>query len=116
MNASPIDQSRLARLERIGGRALVIELIGTFTTAAPARRAALERALAGKDLGALAEAAHSIVAGAGQLGAMALMEEARRVEEAARTGDGTAALGATPALLSTFDTALAAFGRITEAR
>jgi len=116
MNAPSIDHSRLARLERIGGPALVSEMIATFAAAAPARRTALQQALAARDLAALAEAAHAIVAGAGQLGAMTLMEEARRVEESARTGDGAAALGATPALLSSFDTALAELGRIREPR
>jgi HPt (histidine-containing phosphotransfer) domain-containing protein len=116
MSDPTLDHSRLARLERLGGRTLVIEMIDTFTAAAPARRTALQKALAGNDLTALADAAHAIVAGAGQLGAMALMDEARRVEESARTGDGAAALGATPTLLSSFDTALAALDQAKETR
>jgi len=116
MSDPTLDPTRLARLERLGGRTLVIELIETFAAAAPARRGALRKALAETDLTALADAAHAIVAGAGQLGAMALMDEARRVEESARTGDAPAALGATPALLTCFDTALAALGQAKEAR
>ena len=111
-----LDHSRLARLERLGGRTLVNEMIDTFAAAATVRRAALQQALAAKDLTALADAAHAIVAGAGQLGAAILMADARRVEEAARSGDAAAALGATPALLASFDTALTALGQAREAR
>jgi HPt (histidine-containing phosphotransfer) domain-containing protein len=115
MTDAILDRSRLTRLERLGGRELVIEMIDTFAAAAPARRAALERTLSTGDLGALADAAHTIVAGAGQLGAIALSAEARAVEEAARLGDATAALGGTPALLVSYDAALAALAQAREA-
>ena len=116
MNDPILDPSRLARLERLGGRALVDEMIDTFAAAATARRAALQEALAAGDLAALADAAHAIVAGAGQLGAGTLMADARRVEESARQGDAATALGATPALLASFATALTALGQAREAR
>ena len=111
-----LDPSRLVRLERLGGRTLVDEMIDTFSAAATLRRAALQHALAGGDLAALADAAHSIVAGAGQLGATTLMADARRVEESARQGDAATALGATPALLASFDAALTALGQAREGR
>ncbi len=116
MSDPVLDPSRLARLERLGGRALVDEMIDTFAAAAAARRAALQHALAAGDLAALADAAHAIVAGAGQLGAGPLRADARRVEESARQGDATPALGATPALLASFDAALAALGQAREGR
>ena len=116
MNDPVLDPSRLARLERLGGRALVDEMIDTFAAAAALRRTALQHALAAGDLAALADAAHSIVAGAGQLGAGTLMADARRVEESARQGDAATALGATPALLSSFDAALTALGQAREGR
>ena len=116
MSDPPLDPSRIARLERLGGRALVVEMIDTFAAAATLRRAALQHALTSGDLVALSQGAHAIVAGAGQLGATALMIEARRVEESVRLGDGAAALGATPALLATFDEALSALRRVREER
>ena len=111
-----LDHSRLARLERLGGRTLVNEMIDTFAAAGTIRRAALQHALAAEDLTALADAAHTIVAGAGQLGAATLMADARRVEESARSGDAAAALGATPALLSSFEMALTALAQAREVR
>jgi len=111
-----LDPSRLDRLERLGGRALVTEMIDTFVAAATARRAALQQALATGDLVELANGAHTIVAGAGQLGATTLSTEARAVEEAARLGDTATALGGTPALLASYDAALAALAQAREAR
>ena len=116
MNDPVLDLSRLTRLEQLGGRDLVTTMIETFTTAATARRATLQQALSTGDLVALADAAHTIVAGAGQLGAATLAAAARAVEEAARNGDSTTALGRTPALLVSYDTALAALRQTQEAR
>jgi HPt (histidine-containing phosphotransfer) domain-containing protein len=116
MNDPVLDLSRLTRLERLGGRELVTTMIETFATAAAVRRTALQQALGTGDLVALADAAHTIVAGAGQLGATTLAADARAVEEAARSGDSTAALGRTPALLASYDTALAALRQAQEAR
>ena len=113
MPDTPLDPTKLARLHRIGGRDLVLQLIDSFMGESAARRDTLVRAHAGGDLTALANAAHTVVAGAGQLGAMTLATEAREVEEAARRGDEAAAQDRTPALLATFDTALAA---LTQAR
>jgi len=116
MNDPVLDPARLARLERLGGRELVNAMIDTFADAATARRAALQQAQATGDLVALADAAHAIVAGAGQLGATTLATDARLVEEAARVGDPAAALGRTPALIASYDIALAALRQNREAR
>jgi HPt (histidine-containing phosphotransfer) domain-containing protein len=113
MPDAPLDPTKLERLHRIGGSDLVRQLLDSFLQEGRARREALARAHAGGDLGTLADAAHTVVAGAGQLGAMQLAAEAREVEQAARRGDAAAARTLTPALLTTFDSALAA---LTQAR
>ena len=111
-----LDPSRLERLKHLGGIELLIQLIDTFAGEAPARRAALQQAHATGDLAALADSAHTLVAGAGQLGAVALAARARYVEEAARRGDATGALQEAPVLISAFDAALAALTQAREAR
>jgi HPt (histidine-containing phosphotransfer) domain-containing protein len=109
-----LDPARLAKLERLGGRELVTQLIDSFTDTGPARRAALARAAAVGDLSGLADAAHILVAGAGQLGAAALSAEARATEEAARRGDHGAATALAPGLLTSLDAALVALIRARE--
>ena len=103
-----LDPSRLAKLERLGGRDLVSQLIDSFMTQAPGRRNLLAAAAGRGDLSALAEVAHLLVAGAGQLGAAALSQQARATEEAARRGDRAEVEALTPDLLATFDASLAA--------
>lgn len=106
-----LDPARLAKLERLGGRTLVTQLIDSFAAEAPARRDALSRAAAAGDLAALGATAHLLVAGAGQLGAAALSAEARTAEEAARRGERAEALALAPGLLATLDAALAALAQ-----
>ncbi|HVX87810.1 MAG TPA: Hpt domain-containing protein [Gemmatimonadales bacterium] len=109
-----LDPARLAKLERLGGRDLVAQLIDSFTTQGPERRNVLSQAASGGDLDALAEVAHLLVAGAGQLGAASLSEQARAAEEAARRGDRTAVQALAPRLISTFDASLAALAAARE--
>ena len=111
-----LDPARFTQLRRIGGQDLITQLIDTFAAEAPARRAALAQAHATGDLTALADAAHILVAGGGQLGAVALAAEARAVEEAARGGNASGALARAPTLLTTFDAALAALAQAREAQ
>ena len=103
-----LDPARLAKLERLGGRDLVSQLIDSFTSQGPDRRSILAQAAAGGDLTALADVAHLLVAGAGQLGAASLSQLARAAEEAARRGDRAEVEALTPTLLATFDASLAA--------
>ena len=114
MTDPALDPALVARLVRIGGRDLLVQLIDTFTADAPGRRAALTTALAERDLRALASAAHSIVAGAGQLGATRLSAEARELEEAALRGDAADAAARLPPLLDRFTTVLAALAAARE--
>lgn len=110
-----LDPARLAKLERIGGRDLVSQLIDSFAAEGPGRRSALAQAAGSEDLAGLAEVAHLLVAGAGQLGAAALSQQARAAEEAARSGDRAAVKSLAPALLTTFDATLAALAQAREA-
>lgn len=109
-----LDPARLAKLERLGGRDLVTQLIDSFLTQGPDRRAVLAAGSADGDLTALAEVAHLLVAGAGQLGAAALSQQARATEEAARRGDHAEVRALAPDLLTTFDASLAALARARE--
>ncbi|HEU4763038.1 MAG TPA: Hpt domain-containing protein [Gemmatimonadales bacterium] len=107
MESPPIlDPGPLARLVSLIGAATVRRLIETFVELAPARRAALVRAAEAGELTPLANAAHAVVAGAGQLGAARLAERMRALEEAARRGDRDAALPLVAGALAEFDAAL----------
>lgn len=105
-----LDPARLTKLRKLGGDQLVHALIDSFLAEAPARRATLE----GEDGAAIAHVAHSLVAGAGQLGAGPLSAEAKGVEEAFRAND-LATMGRLKAqLITTFDDALAALRQFRE--
>jgi HPt (histidine-containing phosphotransfer) domain-containing protein len=108
MPETELDPSLLARLVRIGGRDLLLQLIDSFIGEAPARRTALAAAVATHDLPALGAVAHTIVAGAGQLGATRLSNDARALEEAARSGNAAEAEAGVPGLLDRYARALAA--------
>jgi HPt (histidine-containing phosphotransfer) domain-containing protein len=104
MPAPVLDPARLAKLHRLGGRELVVQLLDSFLAETPVRRAALQ----GADLAATGAVAHQLVAGAGQLGAGALAEIARQVDEGVRTGDPTLRTTLIPQLRSAFDEAVTA--------
>lgn len=114
MTDAELDPALIARLIRIGGRELLTQLIDTFSADAPARREALTLASAAHDLPALAAVAHAIVAGAGQLGARKLSDDARALEQAARSGDAAGVDGRLPPFLARYDAALAALAHARE--
>ena len=116
MTDTELDPALLARLVRIGGRDLLVQMIDAFASDAPGRREALVAALQRRDLPALASAAHAIVAGAGQLGASALSADARALEQCAQAGDAAGAAARVPPLLDRFAAALAALAAAREAR
>ena len=116
MTDAELDPALIARLIRLGGRDLLTQLIDTFAADAPGRREALTRAFDSRDLPALAAAAHAIVAGAGQLGATRLSDDARALEQAARRGDAPATAERLPPFLTRFDAALAALAHAREGR
>lgn len=110
MPDAALDPTRLTKLRKLGGDQLVHALIDSFLAEAPAHRAVLE----GKDGAAIAHVAHTLVAGAGQLGAGPLSSEAKGVEEAFRANDQAAMEQLLPRLIATFDDALAALHQFRE--
>jgi hypothetical protein len=110
MAAPVLDPARLAKLHRLGGRELVVQLLDSFLAEGPARRSTLH----GADLAAVGAVAHLLVAGAGQLGASALCDAARQVDEGVRAGDPALRTTLIPQLHSAFDEAVAALAHARE--
>jgi hypothetical protein len=110
MPDAALDPARLTRLRKLGGDDLVHALIDSFLAEAPARRALLE----GEDATAIAHVAHTLVAGAGQLGAGPLSDGARALEEAVRGSDPATMRQLKLRLITTFDDALVALRRFRE--
>jgi HPt (histidine-containing phosphotransfer) domain-containing protein len=81
-----LDRTALERLQRLGGSALVRQMLGLFREGALQRLAAAREAQEAGDRTALARAAHALVGSAGNVGAAELMARARALEEAARAG------------------------------
>jgi HPt (histidine-containing phosphotransfer) domain-containing protein len=104
MSDDALDPTRLTKLRKIGGDSLVTALIESFLAEAGARRAALQ----GDDPDAIGHVAHTLVAGAGQLGADSLAAQAKALDEAYRLGDHAAVHRLATQLLTTYDDALAA--------
>jgi HPt (histidine-containing phosphotransfer) domain-containing protein len=86
---STIDPAAFDRLvEMTGGdREFVDELVDTYLSDGTDQVAAMHAALAAGDLSGLERAAHSLKSGSATVGAIALGERCRSLEEAARTGD-----------------------------
>ena len=114
MESHDLDPALTDGLVRLGGRDLLVRMIDAFALDAPARRQALQGALAGPDLTEIARTSHAIVAGAGQLGATRLSVEARTVEEAARQGHSDEVRHRIPALIERYDAALTALAQLRE--
>ena len=77
----------VAGVEEDAERALTATLLRTFVASAPIGLAAVERAVATADAGALEVAAHRLAGGAATLGADALATAFRSLEERARAGE-----------------------------
>ena len=87
MDDRPIlDRRFVERLHRLGGSALVSQMLALFREHAPLRVAAISEAVAAQDWVAAGRAAHTLVSTAGSVGAMELMQRARDLEEAVATG------------------------------
>lgn len=85
-----VDGAALDRLNRIGGRAFLLEMIELFLEHAPQRLATARAAFEGGDFPGVYGAAHSLKSTAGNLGARALQDVAERAEERAAAEDGAA--------------------------
>ncbi len=101
--AGQFDPVALERVGRIGGPDLVRRLVATFLAHAPTRLAAARAGAGADDLEAVGRAAHALRGSAGNLGAIALMDAAARLETACRDARGAEV----PALLAELESALA---------
>jgi HPt (histidine-containing phosphotransfer) domain-containing protein len=81
-----LDPGALARLERFGGKKLLLEMIALFQAAAPERIAAASAGLASGDLSAVELALHSLKSSSGQLGAVRLGRLSEQGEALTRAG------------------------------
>ena len=84
------------------------EIVDTYLADAPVLLDGMDAALAAEDLGALGRHAHTLKGNSRNVGATALAEMARRLEEQARAGDAT---DAGPRIAD----ARAEFGRVADA-
>jgi HPt (histidine-containing phosphotransfer) domain-containing protein len=91
MTAEPrIDPTVINELIDLGpetGVQLVKDLVELFSSEAPLRLGAMREGLAAQDANAIAQAAHAMRGGAGNLGAVAVGQLCTRIEHAARNGD-----------------------------
>jgi HPt (histidine-containing phosphotransfer) domain-containing protein len=78
-----MDPAAVARLQEMGGPALVRTLVRLVLEELPARIARIEAAVAARDATELAPAAHSLISTTGNFGAFQVSELARRIELAA---------------------------------
>jgi len=86
MTDSPLDRRALDRLEKLGGKELIVRVIDQFLEKTPQRMdACCDRGLAG-DLAALGTAVESIKSAASNLGATEVTDIASRIELMARQG------------------------------
>jgi HPt (histidine-containing phosphotransfer) domain-containing protein len=97
-----MENAALALLRRVGGQALVVELIELFLTDAPIRLERVREALAAGDPGGVAAAAHSFRSSCGNLGAERSRGTCERIELAAAQSQ----LALVPPLLAELETAL----------
>lgn len=103
-----LDPKRLALLTRVGGGALVRQMMDLFLENAPRRLEEARLAFEGADLPAVGRAVHSLKSSAGNLGASEMLGIAARIEQLSTEGNASAVAP----LLSELH---AAFGRAKEA-
>ena len=89
----PLNPEGVERLRRMGGPEFVHRMIDVYLEDAPARVAAAIDARERRDLEALVQAAHALVASSGRLGGEELADVARRIEEAGRRQEDAEAFG-----------------------
>ena len=81
-----LDPNALSRLERFGGKKLLLEMIGLFQAAAPERIAAASAGVKSGDVAAAELALHSLKSSSGQLGAVRLGQLSEQGELLTRAG------------------------------
>ena len=103
LNPAVLDSLR--QLTPPGEPDVLNEVLGIFLREVPPRIERLRTSFAGGDIQEVQRAAHSLKGSAGNIGAETLHEAARRIDEKARTGDGS---GLQPLI----DTMVAEFGKV----
>ncbi|MGK7311106.1 MAG: Hpt domain-containing protein [Candidatus Longimicrobiales bacterium M2_2A_002] len=87
MGQRALDDSALARLDRIGGGSFIVEMIDLFLENAPIRLEAARAAHDAGDLATLHRAVHSLKSTAANLGARSLQRAAEAAEDRASAKD-----------------------------
>jgi HPt (histidine-containing phosphotransfer) domain-containing protein len=87
-----IDRTQLDRLAARFGADFVARMIDLFVSQGEERIVAAQGALAAGDVPAITAAAHGLKSSAGNIGAMALMEQSDTLERRGRAGDSAAEL------------------------
>lgn len=82
-----LDPTALARLESLGGPALVAQIFGLVLEQGPQRLVKAWEGHRTGDAGAIRLAAHSMCSSAGNIGASRLLGISRRVEDLAQAGE-----------------------------
>jgi HPt (histidine-containing phosphotransfer) domain-containing protein len=85
-----VDQTIIEQLASITdseGFSVLGELLNAFLAAVPVRLATLDRAIAGHDLGAVADQAHALTGSAASFGARGMAALCRELRVAAREGE-----------------------------
>ena len=85
-NERVLDGTALARLEKLGGRALVRQMIELYLANGPERIRALREGAAAGDATRVERAAHTMKSSAGNLGAIRLQLTADALENVAASG------------------------------
>ncbi|HEU4563587.1 MAG TPA: Hpt domain-containing protein [Gemmatimonadaceae bacterium] len=93
------DPAALERLRRLGGNALLRDMVALFREQIPPRMAMARAGVACGDVAAVKVAAHAMRSSCGPLGAVAMRELCEQVEHAARALD----LTPVPALLDALE-------------
>lgn len=91
--AGPVDLTVIEQLATITdgqGYSVLGELLNAFLVAAPPRLEALDRAVANRDLPAVADQAHALTGSAASFGARGMAALCRRLRAAAEAGDADA--------------------------
>lgn len=97
MTMPDLDLSTLTALRELMGSDYAL-LVDTFMTDAEQRLQWMQRCYGAADWAALAACAHSFKGSCGNMGALALQEHCRQLEEAARAGDSARLAALLPTL------------------
>jgi len=98
----PVVLDQLRKLTPPGEPDVLAEILATFVDDVPRRIEGLRAALAAGDAVALQRAAHSLKGSSGNIGARALYETSRQLDELGKAGDLAAAVPVVEALTAEY--------------